>query len=456
MNENERDAGRVLLAGFEPSAYDAELERLLTTVRPGGVIFFRRNIADIAEFAELIGQVTAALGDPATAGGRPGLPVLAIDMEGGTVDRLRDALAPLPSARAVAATADDVFVRQFGALIGEVLAGLRLNLDLAPVLDLSSPEGEPVLGSRTVSADPGEVVRFARNFLAGLNRFGILGCGKHFPGLGSGTRDTHLEMAAIPTPAEQLWERDMLPFRELHENLLLVMVGHAWYPALHPDAAEPCSASLSRTVVTELLRGRIGFRGVVVADDLEMGGALGGRTVGEAVVAALEAGCDLLPICHAAGNVYAAHNALVERAAADPAFAIRLAEAARRVEVLQQSLRTLSSDHDRRAKPDWRRLADAIHQMNESAEHLGRLAAERPRYSAAAAAARPRKPERGSGGPRRGGPRGEGGRREGGRGDRGGRSRRPRSDEGGGPERGRRGGGDERRDRGDRRPHPRD
>ncbi|MCX6618229.1 MAG: beta-glucosidase family protein [Acidobacteria bacterium] len=393
MNEFERDAGQVLLAGFDQSAYDADLERLLTEVHPAGAIFYRPNISGIDEFSELVQQVTSTLGD------RAGLPILALDMEGGSVDRLRHLLAPLPSSRAVAATDDDPFMRQFGALIGEAMAALRLNLDFAPVLDLAAPESEPVMGSRAVSRDPATVVRFARNFVAGLNRFSVLGCGKHFPGLGSGARDTHQEMAPIETPAEQLWERDLLPFRELHDELLLMMVNHAWYPALHPPDTPPRPASLSRTVVTELLREKVGFGGVVVADDLQMGAVLAARSVGEAAVAAIEAGCDLLPICRQADLIRAAHRALVERAGADPGFADRLHQAAGRIEVLQQSLRTLAAGAPQR-RPDWDGLRERIRAMAEQAEGLGQVAAERPRYSAAAAAARPRKPERGDRPPR--------------------------------------------------------
>lgn len=386
MTEFKQAAGQVLLAGFDQSAYDADLERLLTEVRPAGAIFYRPNISGIDEFSELVQQVTSTLGD------RAGLPILALDMEGGSVDRLRHVLAPLPSARAVAATDDDPFMRQFGALIGEAMAAFRLNLDFAPVLDLAAPESEPVMGSRAVSRDPATVVRFARNFVAGLNRFSVLGCGKHFPGLGSGARDTHQEMAPIETPAEQLWERDLLPFRELHDELLLMMVNHAWYPALHPPDTPPRPASLSRTVVTELLREKVGFGGVVVADDLGMSAALAGRSVGEATVAAIEAGCDLLPVCRQADLIRAAHRALVERACADPGFADRLHQAAGRIEVLQQSLRTLAAGAPQR-RPDWDGLRERIRAMAEQAEGLGQVAAERPRYSQAVAA-RAQKPER--------------------------------------------------------------
>jgi beta-N-acetylhexosaminidase len=399
----ERQAGLLLLVGFEQSQFDPDLEALLGEVQPGGVIFFQRNVAGLEEFARLVHEVAEYMRAFVP---READPVLAVDAEGGTVDRFRHVLTPLPSARAIADTGDDLFARNFGALVGEVLASFRLNLNLAPVVDLATPQSEQVMAGRVVSSDPQQVLRFARNFLAGMNRFGIFGCAKHFPGLGSAPLDTHMEMPQVSKTAEQLWEEDLLPFRELHDDLLLMMVNHAWYPALHGEGAVPRPASLSREIVTGLLRERIGFRGVVAADDLEMGGVLAGRSIGEAAVAAVEAGCDLLPVCRVAANVREVYKALVERARQDEAFAARIEESARRIEVLRQALRQTA---ERPSKPDWKQLAIEIHNANDAAEHMAGLSAAAPRFSANAA--RPRRESRppGGGGGR---PRGRGPRRE--------------------------------------------
>ncbi len=407
MMNIETAAGRLLLVGFEQNRFDEELARLLAEIRPGGVIFFGHNIAGVAEFAALVSQIVQALAPPA----QPSVPpLLAMDLEGGRVDQLREVLAPFPSPRAVAATNDDLFVRNFGALVGEALASFGLNATLAPVLDLASPEAEPVLGTRTASADPQQVVRFGRNFLAGLARQGVLGCGKHFPGLGSAPGDTHIQMPRVEKQAERLWEQDLLPFRELHSELSLMMLSHASYPSLDPaiEAAgsPPRPASISGDIVGRLLRERIGFRGVVIADDLGMSGVLAGRSIGEAAVAALEAGCDLLPVCRTAENIRAVHRALVGRAGQEAGFADRIQEAAGRIEALQQELQKTAANRQQ-ASTDWPRLAQAIRQLNESAEDMGTLAAIMPRYSAAAA--RPQRARRPPGGggraPRPGGAR---------------------------------------------------
>jgi len=418
----ETAVGRLLLVGIEQSARDAELARLLAEVRPGGVIFSEHNIAGAAEFADLVHQIAEALAEPAPPTGPP---LLAIDLEGGRVDRLRRVLAPFPSARAIAATNDDLFMRDFGALVGESLAGFGLNVDLAPVLDLATPEAEPVLGDRAVSADPVQATRFARNFLMGLKRAGVLGCAKHFPGLGAASGDTHLEPARVEKTAERLWEEDVLPFRELHAELPLVMMSHACYPALEPEGAAPPPASLSPAIIGGLLRERIGFRGLVVSDDLGMGAVLAGReragpgdagrSVGEAAIAAVEAGCDVLLVCRDAENIRAAHRALVARARQDADFAARVESAAGRVETLQREMLKTATARGPQKAPDWDRLAEAIGHLSERAEHMGTLAAAMPRFTSAAA-----RPQRGRGAGGRG--EGRGRRREGGpRGERGGR-----------------------------------
>ena len=432
----ETAAGRLLLVGFEQNRFDEELARLLAEIRPGGVIFFGHNIAGAAEFADLVSHIVEALAEHGAPGEPPPLapilaPILAIDLEGGRVDQLREVLAPFPASRAVAATNDDLFVRNFGALVGEAVASFGLNVTLAPVLDLASPEAEPVLGTRTASADPHQVVRFGRNFLAGLARQGVVGCGKHFPGLGSAPGDTHIEMPRVEKPVERFWEEDLLPFRELHNELSLMMLSHASYPSLDPSleaaGSAPRPASISRELVGGLLRERIGFRGVVIADDLGMSGVLGGRSIGEAAVAALEAGCDLLPVCRSAENIRTVHRALVERAGQEASFADRIQEAAGRIETLQQELQKTAANRQQ-ASTDWRRLAQAIRQLNEGAEDMGTLAASMPRYSAAAA--RPQRARRPPGGggraPRPGGARRERGDRRPGSGGPG-RPRGPRS-----------------------------
>jgi beta-N-acetylhexosaminidase len=212
------------------------------------------------------------------------------------------------------------------------------------VLDVGSAESESVLGSRTAGESAEQVARFGEEFLAGLAESGVLGCGKHFPGLGSGCLDSHLAMPRIEKDATQLWEHDLLPFRSLASRLPMVMVAHAAYPGLEAEASsgdrrsQSLPASLSRQIVSGLLTQRIGYEGLVLSDDLEMGGVLEGRTVGEAAVAAIEAGCDMLLVCRRADYVQAAFEAIVRQAERDAAFRTAVDTAAQRVIRARQQL----------------------------------------------------------------------------------------------------------------------
>ena len=321
MTNLRESAGQLLWIGFEADAWNAGLEELLETVRPGGVIFFQRNIQTAEQFGGLVRQCATFLRE------RSGLtPFLAVDLEGGKVDRFRELIAPLPSVRE---SVEARKARELGRVAGREVAGFSLNVDFAPVLDLASAESASVLGSRTAGESPEEVVRFAEEFLAGLAESRILGCGKHFPGLGSGCLDSHLAMPRIEKSAEHLWANDLAPYQSLAAQLPMVMVAHAAYPALEADAALP--ASLSRQIVTGVLKEKIGFEGLVLSDDLEMGGVLEGRTVGEAAVQAIEAGCDMLLVCRRAEYVREALKAIVGRAERDEAFRAVTEQAAGKV-----------------------------------------------------------------------------------------------------------------------------
>ncbi|MBI4459369.1 MAG: glycoside hydrolase family 3 protein, partial [Acidobacteria bacterium] len=343
-------------------SWNPALEELLREVRPGGVIFFQRNITSLQSFQRLVRQIRDFL-----IGLSLPSPFLAIDQEGGMVDRLRDALAPLPPVREVARAG---LAQRAGQIAGRELAALLLNVDFAPVLDLSSPESAEVLGSRTVGPSPQEVIQFAGDFLEGLAEQGVLGCGKHFPGLGCGRVDSHQKMPRIEKEASQMWEEDLLPYRTLASRLPMVMVAHAGYPALEkayalaPDnSTQPLPASLSPALVSGLLKGRIGYQGLVLSDDLEMGGVLENRSVGEAAVAALWAGCDLLLVCRRAENVREAFQTVLQEATRNPDFCALGEAAAQKVFRAKQTLKIAQSSGKNPPPVDWEGLRQEIHQF---------------------------------------------------------------------------------------------
>ena len=295
------------------------LSSLLARIQPAGVILFARNIQSPEQTWRLLRDCQKCVKRPLFN---------CVDLEGGTVDRFRDTLGPTPSAAGVFATRDRKLFRRHGQIIGENCRTLGFNVDFAPVLDLAFPSSQKVMGSRVVSRSPKETILYAREFLAGLSAAKILGCGKHFPGLGEGNLDSHHELPVIDKPVKRLWAEDLVPYRTLHRKLPFVMVAHAAYPQV-TKTNKP--ASLSRTWITDILRKRIGYRNLIVSDDLEMGGVLAAAPVGDAAVLSIAAGSDLCLVCHREEDVMQAYEGLVRSCERDRAFARRVADAARRV-----------------------------------------------------------------------------------------------------------------------------
>jgi beta-N-acetylhexosaminidase len=311
--------GSLLVVGVESTSLSALELAWLHTLQPSGIILFRRNIEATAQLHAMWRQASTALTEPFFR---------CVDLEGGTVDRLRDLVGSTPSAAEVAATGQPAIFRANGALVGRLLRALGFNLDLAPVLDLALPVSREVMGTRVVSADPAKVISSAREFIAGLQQHGIIACGKHFPGLGGGNLDSHQSTPSIPRTWEQMWEQDMEPYRALRAALPLVMVNHAAYPKIEKPSRP---ASLSRFWIKEVLREKLRYRGLVISDDMEMGGVLNHASAESAAIDAIAAGTDLLEICHRADRVLATHEALLREAERSPAFASTVDKAARRV-----------------------------------------------------------------------------------------------------------------------------
>lgn len=308
------------LGGAELTA----LERAwLKLIRPAGIILFKRNIVDAQQTRTLLNEATGLCASHS---------LRCVDVEGGTVDRLRDALERMPSAQAVARAA---LAREQGELVALGVKAFGFNTTLAPVLDLALPDSAEVMGTRVAAPTAAGVVSYARGFLRGLAAHGVVGCGKHFPGLGGGTLDSHQETPAIERSGDELWREDLAPYRELRKELPMVMVNHAAYPRT-PGKARP--ASVSSYWITTVLREKIGYQGIVFSDDLEMGGILKFMSIEDAVIAAVRAGMDLMEICHSPELILRAYEALIAEAERSKGFANQLQERARRTSRLRTKL----------------------------------------------------------------------------------------------------------------------
>lgn len=313
--------GQLLIIGFDGTEMSPRLASLLTDIQPAGVILFARNITSAEQTHTLLRECQKCIATPLFT---------CVDLEGGKVDRFRNVLGPAPSAADVFATGDRKLFRKHGRIIGENCRALGFNVDFAPALDLAFEASKSVMSSRAVSADPKEVVTYAREFLRGLTDAKVLGCGKHFPGLGEGDLDSHHHLPVIDKPLKKMWNEDLAPYRSLslRRELPLIMISHAAFPAVTKGRTP---ASLSKKWITDVLRTKIGYRGLICSDDLEMSGVLAAASIEQAAIGHIRAGGDLALICHQEDFVRRAHEAMIIEAERDKTFARRVQESSRRV-----------------------------------------------------------------------------------------------------------------------------
>ncbi len=313
--------GSLLIVGLGGTELTPLERAWLRLIRPAGIILFRRNIADRVQTRALLEESTGLCASRCGA---------FVDVEGGVVNRLRDALAVIPSTQAVAeaarAAGRPALAREHGELIARAVKAFGFNSSFAPVLDLALPESRKVMASRSAGDNAAEVVAYALEFFAGLAAQGVAGCGKHFPGLGGGALDSHLDTPKIERAWKQLWREDMEPYRALGAAMPMVMVNHAAYPQ-SADPARP--ASVSKFWMQTVLCKRIGFRGLVLSDDLEMGGVANFMPIPEAAVATVRAGAELAMICHHAEPILEAYEALLREGERSATFRRIVLERAR-------------------------------------------------------------------------------------------------------------------------------
>src|ERR1051325_4369778 len=333
----ERKAGRLLFVGLPVTKLDRHWREFLREVRPGGVIIFGRNV----ESAEQVSLLNAQIRD---AAGREVL--IGVDQEGGLVDRFREACEPMPSAKAVRNAGRADLAEMFGTLTARALRRMGFNINFAPVLDLSGDNEENGLRARTFGQQPETVSMLAGAYLEGLQRGQVVGCGKHFPGLGGSQVDSHRRLPVVTHTWQEIFQRDLVPFMDLMfhrpgERLRSVMVSHAAFPDiseflqdLFRQQGDPPTmqglhqfpATISGNVTTRLLRRILKFDGLVITDDMEMGAVVQTLSVPEASLRAIEAGSDMVLICEHEANIVAARDELV-RAVREQRLSMRAVDA---------------------------------------------------------------------------------------------------------------------------------
>ena len=352
-SELRADVGQLIIMGFIGQEMTSALRVVLGAMQPGGIILFARNISAAEQTWKLLRDCREALRET---------PFLCVDLEGGTVDRLKDVTAPAPAVADVYATGKRKIFRRHGRVIGEQVRALGFNTDFAPVFDLKLPPSQSVLTTRTVSADPKETVSYAREFLRGLRDARVLGCGKHFPGLGEAALDTHHELPSIRKSLKDMWREDLAPYRELRKEIPFCMVAHANYPEVTGDKLP---ASLSHKWMEVILRDKIGYRGLVIADDLEMGGVLAAASIGDAAIQTLRAGADMFLVCHNEEHVWQTYEAVLREAERDKRFAKLVTKRAKRVREMKKRSRELRGEVPAPTEKAVQKLKDAMDDFRE-------------------------------------------------------------------------------------------
>ena len=278
--------GQLLIAGFNGQQIPAELRSIAREFGLGGVILFARNVVDPEQVAELSFDAAQLVAD---------LPVwVSVDQEGGRVARLKAPFTEWPPMITLSRSGDTALAVRFARALARELKAVGVTLDYAPVLDILTNPANPVIGERALGQTAHDVARLGGAIIRTLQTEGIAACGKHFPGHGDTSTDSHFELPLVEHPPERLREIEFKPFRAaVDAGVATMMTGHVFVPAL--DEQRP--ASLSKRIVTDLLREELHYDGVILTDDLEMKAIVNDYSVPAAAVLAVEAGCDGVLVC---------------------------------------------------------------------------------------------------------------------------------------------------------------
>ncbi len=299
--------GQLFFVGIKGTELDETTAPILSDIKPGGVCLFARNIKEAEQTRKLLDDIRAVSRVE---------PFLSLDQEGGLVDRLRRIVTPMPAASEFTRVED---VKKLGQIIAETISILGFNLDFAPVVDVVNTVRSNYnngLRSRTFGETEG-VVSLAGVFMSELQVKGILTSLKHFPGLGASQADSHEELPVVSISDQEINDIDLYPYRHFLAQRCVdtVMVAHATYPntalQLKDETGRDIPSSLSRRIVTGLLRDEMGFEGVVITDDLEMGAIVRNFGMAEACTRAIDAGVDMLAICAGEAHIREGHAAIV-------------------------------------------------------------------------------------------------------------------------------------------------
>lgn len=287
----EQKVGQLAVIGLEGKSMDKAAQSFIQQYHVGGFILFKDNIESANQTLRLLNQLKEMNRNSPNS-----VPLwLSVDQEGGKVSRLPAEFKKTPTARDIAGKNNPKYTYAIGQSLGLALGSLGFNMDFAPVLDINSNPNNPVIGDRSFGSDASAVILHGMEMMKGITSQGVAAVVKHFPGHGDTSVDSHKQLPVVNKSLEELSGFELLPFQEaIRSGADAVMVGHLLMKKLDPDNP----ASISKAVVTDLLREKLGFNGVVITDDMTMKGLTEGNDIGAAAVDAILAGGDVLLVCH--------------------------------------------------------------------------------------------------------------------------------------------------------------
>ena len=283
--------GQLMMIGFDGQELTPELAEMINKYKVGGIIYFARNIEgpeQVSRLSKEIQRISLEINNiPA---------LISADEEGGVVTRV-NGMTHMPGLMAIGATGDYEEAYNAAKATGEQLKYLGINMNLAPVLDVNNNPANPVIGVRSFGSDPTEVSRFGKEYINGLQETGVVACGKHFPGHGDTSVDSHHDLPVIEHGYDRLNEVELKPFREaISAGIDSIMTAHIAFPELTSEADLP--ATLSRKILTGILREKLGFEGMIITDCMEMNGIVGTYGTVPAGVMTIQAGSDQVLVSH--------------------------------------------------------------------------------------------------------------------------------------------------------------
>ena len=293
--------GQMITIGIDGYSVDDTAKQLITDKKVGGVILFKNNISDSNQLLQLINDIKGI-------NSTNKIPIfISVDQEGGRVNRLPSEIKSLPSNEVVGNKNDNKLAYDIGKNIGYALGSFGFNMDFAPVLDVNSNPNNTVIGDRSFSNDKDKVASLGASEINGFKDSNIISVAKHFPGHGDTSIDSHYALPIINKTLDELKSVEFVPFKKsIEEKVPAIMVSHILMPQI--DANKP--ASMSKTIITDILRKDLKFHGLIVTDDMTMGAVTNDLDITTACINAINAGADLLLVCHGYDNEINVINAI--------------------------------------------------------------------------------------------------------------------------------------------------